>query len=143
MSGMSNRAYELAETPGFEDCLVLPAKNLDDGGVAPEGLDDLLSADGFLGHTIQLAEVLLQIAKTFPGVFCHESGEPDHDGHHHQARKGKPVIEDEHRGEDAQHCQGAGDERGHVLRNGLIDGVDVVCESAHQAAGGVRVEEFH
>ena len=69
--------------------------------------------------------------------------EPDHDGDHQQARQGKPVVEDEHGGEYAQHAQGAGDERRHVLRDSLVDGVDIVGQPAHQAAGGMRVEEFH
>ncbi len=35
----------------------------------------------------------------------------------------------------------AGQQRGNVLRDGLVDGVDVVGQAAHQLAGRVAVEE--
>ena len=86
---------------------------------------------------------ILQVSKSFSRVLCHESREPEHDGHHQDACQCKPMIEHEHGDEDPQHGNHACHQRRDVLRDCLVDGVDIVGEAAHETARGVRVEKAH
>ena len=64
-----------------------------------------------------------------------------HDRHDQQRGQRQPAVEHEHGDHDADQREHAGEEGGDVLRDGLVDGVDIVGQAAHQLAGGMRVEE--
>ena len=123
------------------DPLVLLAEGLDGGVAAPKGLDDLLSTDDLLHDSVQAAKRLLQLPKSPSRVDRDEAGEPEHDRDHQQRGEREPAVEHEHRDQDPQHRQHAGQQGGDVLGHRLVDGVDVVGQATHQLPGGVPIEE--
>ena len=123
--------------------LVLGAERREHRLVPTEDGHDLLPTDGLLHHAIQRTEVLLQLGEALAREHGDEAREPEHNGNDEQRREREPPVEHEHRDEDAEHREHAGEQRRDVLRDGLIDRVDVVGEPAHQLARRIALEEIH
>ncbi len=125
------------------DALVLRAERRDGGIVALERGDDLLTRERLLHRPVERAEMLLQLAEAAPREDGDEAREAQHDRHDEQRCEREPTIEHEHRDDDADHRHDARDQRRDVLRDRLVDRVDVVGEPAHQIARRVTIEVRH
>ena len=129
--------------PRAVDPLVLGAERGEHRLVAPEDGHDLLAADRLLHDAVERPEVLLQLREALAREHGDEAREPQHDRDDQEGSEREPAVEHEHRDEDADHREDACQERRDVLRDGRIDGVDVVREPAHQLAGRMALEEIH
>ena len=87
--------------------------------------------------------MLLQFPETPARVPGDELGEPEHDRDDQDGGQRQPLVQNEHRRQDPDHGKDAGQKRGDILRDGLVDGVDVVRQAAHQFARRLAVEKAH
>jgi hypothetical protein len=126
---------------GTIDVLIAPPEGRERRFRAPERLDRLLSADGLLHDAVELAEAPLQFAETLARVPRDKPGERKHDGNHQKGGQRQTDVQYEHRDEDTDQREDPGKKRGDILRNRLVDCLDIAGEAAHQLARRVAVEK--
>ncbi len=126
----------------LEHIRVDPAEVLHRCFVAPKSLDHALPADGLLHHAVQLAQAFLQVAEAFAGRLGDEVGEPDHDRHDDNRGQRQPEVEHEHRHHEPDQREHAAEHGDDILRDGLVDGIDVISQATHQLPGVVRVKKL-
>ncbi len=88
-----------------------------------------------------MAQVFLQHPEPAPGVPGDETRKPEHDGHDDHRGQRQPKVQDKHCDQDTDQGEYAGDDRRHILRNSLVDGVNVIGQAAHQLPGRIAVEK--
>ena len=119
----------------LKNFLVLTLKPLNHFGVSPECLDHFEPADGLFHDAVHLSKLFLQLPETFAGVAGNKLREPEHDRNNKQCSQGKPYIEQKHGDHDSDQREDACHQRGDILRDRLIDGINIIGQPAHQATG--------
>ena len=105
-----------------------------------EDLDDLLTLDHLLNIAVDRAQRLLLLLEADPAAAADVFHHQQHQRQKHKGNQRQNPVQIQHHANGTQKGQGAGNQAGEAVIQHFRNGVDVVCEAAHQVAGLVRVK---